>query len=51
MAMVNERLSFHLASVLAIPIERLLEERYTKFRNIAQFYTSHEEPLQAAANG
>jgi acetyl-CoA carboxylase carboxyl transferase subunit alpha len=51
MAMVSERLRFHLASVLSTPIERLLEERYTKFRNIAQFYTSHEEPLQAAANG
>jgi len=51
MAMVNERLSFHLAAVLSIPIERLLQERYTKFRNIAQFYTSNEEPLQAAANG
>jgi acetyl-CoA carboxylase carboxyl transferase subunit alpha len=51
MAMVNERLSFHLATVLSIPIERLLQERYTKFRNIAQFYTSHEEPFQVAANG
>jgi acetyl-CoA carboxylase carboxyl transferase subunit alpha len=51
MAMVNDRLSFHLATVLSIPIERLLQERYTKFRNIAQFYTSSEEPLQAAANG
>jgi acetyl-CoA carboxylase carboxyl transferase subunit alpha len=41
-AMVDERLRFHLAQLEATPIERLLEERYGKFRNIAQYYTAAE---------
>ena len=40
MALVNERLSFHLAELDRKPIDQLLEERYTKFRNIAQCYTT-----------
>ncbi len=40
MQMIDERLRFHLAQVDAIPIDRLLDERYRKFRNIAQFYTT-----------
>jgi acetyl-CoA carboxylase carboxyl transferase subunit alpha len=39
-AMVGERLRHHLAELRAQPIDRLLEERYRKFRNIAQFYTT-----------
>jgi acetyl-CoA carboxylase carboxyl transferase subunit alpha len=42
MAMVDERLRFHLAELEARPMEQLLEERYRKFRNIAQFYTTAE---------
>jgi acetyl-CoA carboxylase carboxyl transferase subunit alpha len=42
MAMVDERLSYHLAQLDRMPVEQLLEERYTKFRNIAQFYTVAE---------
>jgi len=40
MTMVAERLSRHLAELKAQPLEHLLEARYQKFRNIAQFYTS-----------
>jgi acetyl-CoA carboxylase carboxyl transferase subunit alpha len=40
MAMIDEKLSFHLAQLDGKPIEELLEERHRKFRNIAQFYTT-----------
>ena len=40
MAMVDEKLSFHLATLRSIPLDDLLEQRYLKFRNIAQFYTT-----------
>jgi acetyl-CoA carboxylase alpha subunit len=40
MSMIDERLQYHLAQVDHIPIDRLLEERYQKFRNIAQFYVT-----------
>jgi acetyl-CoA carboxylase carboxyl transferase subunit alpha len=40
MSLVDERLRFHLAQIEAMPIDQLLEERYQKFRNIAQFYTT-----------
>ena len=40
MAMIDEKLQFHLAQLDTKPIEQLLEERYNKFRNIAQFYTT-----------
>ncbi len=43
MQMVDERLKFHLAQIEAKPIEELLEERYLKFRNIAQFYTTEKQ--------
>jgi acetyl-CoA carboxylase carboxyl transferase subunit alpha len=39
-AAVDERLRFHLASLRTLPLDQLLEQRYEKFRNIAQFYTS-----------
>jgi len=42
MAMVDERLQYHLAAIEAKPLHQLLEERYQKFRNIAQFYTVAE---------
>jgi acetyl-CoA carboxylase carboxyl transferase subunit alpha len=40
MALVDERLRGNLAELQALPLETLLEQRYTKFRNIAQFYTT-----------
>lgn len=40
MNMVDERLSFHLSEVRALPIGALIEQRQRKFRNIAQFYTT-----------
>ena len=40
MAMVGEKLRYHLDSLRALPLDVLLEQRYTKFRNIAQFYTT-----------
>ncbi len=42
MAMVDEKLQHHLAQLDAKPLGQLLEERYQKFRNIAQFYTVAE---------
>jgi acetyl-CoA carboxylase carboxyl transferase subunit alpha len=40
MVMVNEKLQSHLAALRALSIDDLLEQRYQKFRNIAQFYTT-----------
>jgi acetyl-CoA carboxylase carboxyl transferase subunit alpha len=40
MAMVDEKLRYHLAALRGLPIDELLELRYRKFRNIAQFYTT-----------
>src|ERR1700754_2946031 len=48
-AAVDERLRFHLASLRTLSLDQLLEERYRKFRNIAQFYTSETAEVQAAA--
>jgi acetyl-CoA carboxylase carboxyl transferase subunit alpha len=42
MGMIDERLRFHLAQLDAMPMEQLLQERYRKFRNIAQCYTTAE---------
>lgn len=47
MALVDERLRFHLAQLDAKPLEQMLEERYRKFRNIAQFYTTAEQSKHA----
>ena len=41
-AMIDAKLQYHLAQLDAKPIEQLLEDRYIKFRNIAQFYTTAE---------
>jgi acetyl-CoA carboxylase carboxyl transferase subunit alpha len=40
MALLDERLRWHLGEVKATPIDQLVEQRYQKFRNIAQFYTT-----------
>jgi len=40
MAIVGERLQYHLAGLRALPLDVMLEQRYIKFRNIAQFYTT-----------
>ncbi|HEX4578301.1 MAG TPA: acetyl-CoA carboxylase carboxyltransferase subunit alpha [Edaphobacter sp.] len=40
MAMVGEKLRYHLGCLRALPLDVMLEQRYTKFRNIAQFYTT-----------
>jgi acetyl-CoA carboxylase carboxyl transferase subunit alpha len=40
MELVGEKLRHHLAELRALPLDVMLEQRYTKFRNIAQFYTT-----------
>ena len=40
MALVDERLQHHLRELRALPLDDMLERRYLKFRNIAQFYTA-----------
>ena len=49
-AAVADRLRANLAELRALPIDRLLEERYRKFRNIAQFYSA-DAALPVAAPG
>lgn len=39
-AMVNQRLVLHLDELKGMAVETLLERRYQKFRNIAQFYSA-----------
>jgi acetyl-CoA carboxylase carboxyl transferase subunit alpha len=39
-AAVDGRLQFHLAELQAMPVEAMVEARYLKFRNMAQFYTA-----------
>ncbi len=39
-ALVGERLRYHLRMLEEMPLEDMLEQRYQKFRNIAQFYTT-----------
>ena len=39
-ALVDKTLCWHYGEVKAMPVGELLEKRYQKFRNIAQFYTS-----------
>jgi acetyl-CoA carboxylase carboxyl transferase subunit alpha len=38
--MMDEALARHLGELTVKPVEQLVQERLTKFRNIAQFYTS-----------
>jgi acetyl-CoA carboxylase carboxyl transferase subunit alpha len=40
MVMVDEKLQYHLATLRGLSIDELLKQRYCKFRNIAQFYTT-----------
>jgi acetyl-CoA carboxylase carboxyl transferase subunit alpha len=40
MQILDEKLTHHLASIRSLSLEDLLEQRYQKFRNIAQFYTT-----------
>jgi acetyl-CoA carboxylase carboxyl transferase subunit alpha len=40
MAMIDEKLQYHLGCLRALPLDLMLEQRYEKFRNIAQFYTT-----------
>jgi acetyl-CoA carboxylase carboxyl transferase subunit alpha len=37
--LLAEKLRWHLNELVAMPLDELLERRYNKFRNIAQFYT------------
>ncbi len=39
-ALVDDRLQHHLAQLQQMPLDAMLEKRYTKFREIARFYTS-----------
>lgn len=39
-ALVAECLRRHFAEICALPVDELLERRYTKFRTMAQFYTA-----------
>ncbi|HEX6494468.1 MAG TPA: acetyl-CoA carboxylase carboxyltransferase subunit alpha [Acidobacteriaceae bacterium] len=40
--MLDRKLQYHLAQLDGIPMEKLLTQRYEKFRNIAQFYTTEQ---------
>ena len=40
MSIVGEKLHYHLGQLRSLPLDDLLEQRYQKFRNIAQFYTT-----------
>jgi acetyl-CoA carboxylase carboxyl transferase subunit alpha len=40
MQLVNDRLERHLNDLQQLSVDDLLEARYVKFRNIAQFYTA-----------
>jgi acetyl-CoA carboxylase carboxyl transferase subunit alpha len=40
--MLNTRLQYHLAQLDSIPIDQLLRQRFEKFRNIAQYYTTEK---------
>jgi acetyl-CoA carboxylase carboxyl transferase subunit alpha len=38
--MLDRKLEYHLAQIEGVPVGELLRQRYEKFRNIAQFYTT-----------
>ena len=40
MSIVGEKLRYHLGQLRSLSLDDLLEQRYQKFRNIAQFYTT-----------
>jgi acetyl-CoA carboxylase carboxyl transferase subunit alpha len=39
-ASLDAKLQWHLGELRAMPLEKMIERRFNKFRNIAQFYTS-----------
>jgi acetyl-CoA carboxylase carboxyl transferase subunit alpha len=39
-ALLDAKLQWHLEDLRALPLEEMIERRFSKFRNIAQFYTS-----------
>jgi acetyl-CoA carboxylase carboxyl transferase subunit alpha len=39
-AIVDEKLRHHLGELRGMPLDAMLEQRYQKFRNMAQFYTT-----------
>jgi acetyl-CoA carboxylase carboxyl transferase subunit alpha len=47
-ALVDEALQRSLNELKALPVDELLAQRYTKFRNMAQFYTEGTSVAQAA---
>jgi acetyl-CoA carboxylase carboxyl transferase subunit alpha len=49
-ASVGERLRFHLDDLRGLSLNQLLDQRYRKFRNIAQFYTSESAEADAVAS-
>src|ERR1700722_1394079 len=40
MALLDEKLRYHLGEIRSLPMNELLERRYQKFRSMAQFYTT-----------
>ncbi|WP_254062147.1 acetyl-CoA carboxylase carboxyltransferase subunit alpha [Acidobacterium sp. S8] len=38
--LIDEKLRWHFNEIKALPLEEMLQRRYEKFRNIAQFYTT-----------
>ena len=38
--MLDGKLEYHLAQLDSVGLDELLRQRYDKFRNIAQFYTT-----------
>jgi len=40
MQMINDKLQWHLDELKSLPIDEMLERRFQKFRNMAQFYTT-----------
>lgn len=38
--LLDEKLSWHFNEIKTLPLDKLLTQRYEKFRNIAQFYTT-----------
>ncbi len=39
-AIIDEKLQYHLAELRSLPMDQMLDRRYEKFRNMAQFYTT-----------
>jgi acetyl-CoA carboxylase carboxyl transferase subunit alpha len=39
-ALLDAKLQWHLGELQSMPVDEMVARRFTKFRNIAQFYTS-----------